>query len=529
MAVQPGLAAALAGCSGPASTLDPAGPAAGSIATLWWVMLAGAAVLFALVVVLFVLVIRRPGWGSGVSPVRWIVLGGLVLPAVVLPPLVAYALVAGERLLPLMGNAPPRIEAEGRQWVWTFRYPDQGGVVTRNVLHLPAGVPVDIVVTSADVIHSFWVPRLAGKIDAMPGHANLLRIQADEPGRYDGRCSEFCGLGHTRMRFAVVVHRAEDFAAALAQAGKEAAMSGGKSAAQRRRCGCTGELAAIWATGPGLQRLAAVNHSVIGLRFIATAFVFFAIGGVLGMLTRVQLATPDADFMDPETYNQVFTMHGSMLLFLFAIPMIEGIAVYLTPKILGTRDFAFPRLTAYGYWCYLFGGTILTSSLVFGVAPNGGWFMYTPLSSNVYTPGDQRRRLAARGDVRRDFGADAGRRDRRLDPQDARAGHGARPYADLRLVHAGHRADDGGGLSAADPGLDPARDRARLRPAVLRPEARRRSAALAAPVLAVRSPRRLHHLPADGGGPVDDHPGLRQPARSSATGRSSSRSSRSPS
>src|SRR5258708_19003690 len=147
------------------------------------------------------------------------------------------------------------------------------------------------------------------------------------------------------------------------------------------------ELAAIWATGPGLQRLAAVNHSVIGLRFMVTAFVFFAVGGVLGMLTRVQLATPDSDFMDPETYNQVFTVHGSMMLFLFAIPMIEGVAVYLTPKILGTRDFAFPRLTAYGYWCYLFGGTIITMSLVFGVAPNGGWVMYTPLRSHVYTPG----------------------------------------------------------------------------------------------------------------------------------------------
>jgi cytochrome c oxidase subunit I+III len=147
------------------------------------------------------------------------------------------------------------------------------------------------------------------------------------------------------------------------------------------------ELAAIWATGPGLQRLAAVNHSVIGLRFMVTAFVFFAIGGVLGMLTRVQLATPAAAFMSPETYNQVFTMHGSMMLFLFAIPMLEGIAVYLTPKLLGARDFAFPRLTAYGYWCYLFGGTILTVALLVGVAPDGGWFMYTPLSSNVYTPG----------------------------------------------------------------------------------------------------------------------------------------------
>ena len=147
------------------------------------------------------------------------------------------------------------------------------------------------------------------------------------------------------------------------------------------------QLAAIWATGPGWQRLAAVNHTVIGLRFIITAFTFFAIGGVLGMLTRVQLATPLSTFMTPETYNQVFTVHGSMMLFLFAIPMIEGVAVYLAPKVLGARDFAFPRLTAYGYWCYLFGGTIVTVSLLAGVAPDSGWFMYTPLSSNVYTPG----------------------------------------------------------------------------------------------------------------------------------------------
>ncbi len=147
------------------------------------------------------------------------------------------------------------------------------------------------------------------------------------------------------------------------------------------------QLVAIWATGPGLQRLAAVNHSVIGMRMMITSFAFFAIAGVLGMLTRVQLATPNAAFMDAETYNQVFTMHGSMMLFLFAIPMVESFAVYLTPKILGTRDFAFPRLTAYGYWCYLFGATILTVSLLAGVAPNSGWFMYTPLTSNVYTPG----------------------------------------------------------------------------------------------------------------------------------------------
>jgi cytochrome c oxidase subunit II len=218
VAIQVAMLAVLAGCNGPLSTLDPSGPAGASIATLWWVMLVGAGVLFVLVMVLFTLVIRRPGWGSSVSPGRWIVLGGLVLPAVVLLPLVAYALVTGERLLPLTGGAPPRIEAVGRQWVWTFRYPDHGGVETENVLHMPAGIPVDIVVSSRDVIHAFWIPRLAGKIDAVPGHVNRLRIQAYQPGRYAGQCNEFCGLGHAEMRFDVIVHRPADFAAALAQA-----------------------------------------------------------------------------------------------------------------------------------------------------------------------------------------------------------------------------------------------------------------------------------------------------------------------
>ncbi|WP_253189797.1 cytochrome c oxidase subunit II [Paraburkholderia fungorum] len=210
--------AALTGCAGPLSTLAPSGPSAASIAGLWWVMLAGAAVLFALVLVLFLMVYRRPGWGSRVSPGRWIVLGGLVLPAIVLIPLICYALYAGEQLLPLPGHAPQRIEAIGKQWNWTFRYPDQGGVETHGVLHVPAGMPVDIVVTSQDVVHSFWIPRFAGKIDAVPGHATHLRIQADQPGEYEGLCNQFCGLGHAGMHFSVSVDRPEDFAAAVKQA-----------------------------------------------------------------------------------------------------------------------------------------------------------------------------------------------------------------------------------------------------------------------------------------------------------------------
>lgn len=146
-------------------------------------------------------------------------------------------------------------------------------------------------------------------------------------------------------------------------------------------------LTRIWATGPGWQRLAAVNHSVVGRRFMVTAAVFFAIGGMLAMLIRAQLATPDSAFLGPAIYNQIFTMHGTIMMFLFAIPMLEGLALYLLPKMLGARDLAFPRLSAYGYWCYLFGGMILIGALLAGVAPQSGWFMYTPLSSDVYSPG----------------------------------------------------------------------------------------------------------------------------------------------
>ncbi|MBI0435274.1 cytochrome c oxidase subunit I [Roseomonas sp. KE0001] len=146
-------------------------------------------------------------------------------------------------------------------------------------------------------------------------------------------------------------------------------------------------LEAIWGTPPGLGRLAAVNHTVVGLRFMVTAFVFFAIGGVLAMLIRAQLATPGNTFMPPGLYNQVFTMHGTVMMFLFAIPMLEGLAMYLLPKMLGARDLAFPRLSAYGYWCYLLGGGFIILAMLLGIAPDGGWFMYTPLSSSTYTPG----------------------------------------------------------------------------------------------------------------------------------------------
>jgi len=147
------------------------------------------------------------------------------------------------------------------------------------------------------------------------------------------------------------------------------------------------QLHSVWANPPGWGSLAAVNHSTIGLRFIVTGMAFFLIGGLLAMLMRTQLALPDQALIDAELYSQLFTMHGTVMMFLFAIPVLEGLAIYLIPKMIGARDLVFPRISSLGYYCYLFGGVIILASLVLGIAPNSGWFMYTPLSSAEFSPG----------------------------------------------------------------------------------------------------------------------------------------------
>jgi cytochrome c oxidase subunit II len=202
---------ALAGCSGPLSTLDPAGPSAAAIATLWWIMLAGATLLFVLVLALLFAGFVRPGLGRGISPRVWLVGGGLVLPAFVLTPLMVVGLWSGEKLL-FRGETPAvTIDVTARQFEWQFSYRNEDGTSAHslNVLHLPAAMPVRLEVRSDDVIHSFWVPRLAGKIDAIPGHTNVIVLSADAAGTYRGACAEFCGRDHTAMLMEVQVHENE--------------------------------------------------------------------------------------------------------------------------------------------------------------------------------------------------------------------------------------------------------------------------------------------------------------------------------
>jgi cytochrome c oxidase subunit 2 len=172
------------------------------------------------VFVLLAVAFLRPGIGRGAPPLLWLVGGGLVLPAVVLTPLMIFALWTGERLLfrPADG-AVTQIDVMARQWEWTFSYRNPDGSTRRsvNVLHIPAGQPVRLTITSSDVIHSFWVPRLAGKIDAIPGHVTVLRLSADTPGMYRGLCAEFCGSAHLEMQMAVQAHASQaDYEAAIA-------------------------------------------------------------------------------------------------------------------------------------------------------------------------------------------------------------------------------------------------------------------------------------------------------------------------
>jgi cytochrome c oxidase subunit 1 len=146
-------------------------------------------------------------------------------------------------------------------------------------------------------------------------------------------------------------------------------------------------LAQLWRTPSGwLGRLTSVDHKVIGKRYIVTAFAFLILGGILALLMRFQLAGAERKLLSPDLYNQVFTMHGSTMMFLFAVPVMEAFAVYLVPLMVGTRNIAFPRLNAFSYWMFLFGGCFLWIAFLFNVGPDIGWFAYVPLSNLQFTP-----------------------------------------------------------------------------------------------------------------------------------------------
>ncbi|ETW13262.1 cytochrome c oxidase subunit I [Roseivivax marinus] len=136
-----------------------------------------------------------------------------------------------------------------------------------------------------------------------------------------------------------------------------------------------------WAAPKGWKVISAVNNEFVGKWYCLTAFSFMLCAGILALLMRVQLAVPENEFLSADRFNQFFTMHGSAMMFLFAVPMFEALSILLLPEILRARDMPFPRLSAYGYWCFLIGGIFVMSSVLFDAAPSSGWFMYPPLST----------------------------------------------------------------------------------------------------------------------------------------------------
>ncbi len=210
-----------AGCERPQSILDPAGPSAHAIAQVWWGMFAVGLAVWIGVAVLWLVAMRRRGRASDEaarrSARRWIAGGGVALPVVAIVALLVFGTPAGLHQLPLRlahGEAL-QVQAIGHQWWWELRYADAPGLMLRNELRVPVGRPVDVHTESRDVIHSFWVPRLGGKLDAIPGRTLVLRLRADEAGRFRGQCAEFCGTSHAHMVMTVIAMPPAEFDAWL--------------------------------------------------------------------------------------------------------------------------------------------------------------------------------------------------------------------------------------------------------------------------------------------------------------------------
>lgn len=207
----------LAACAADApSILEPAGPAAGKVEGLWWFLFWISVVVFLVVLALMVMAVKRrgrledpiaenePRWGE-----PFVAISGVVVPWIILTIAFVISLGVMRQLATAEESADLTIEVRGRMWWWEVRYPN--GAVTSTEIHIPVGERVDVRLTSADVIHSFWVPELQVKIDQIPGRENSLWLQADKPGRYRGQCAEYCGLQHANMIFTVIAEPREDF------------------------------------------------------------------------------------------------------------------------------------------------------------------------------------------------------------------------------------------------------------------------------------------------------------------------------
>ncbi len=265
---------------------------------------------------------------------------------------------------------------------------------------------------------------------------------------------------------------------------------------------------ADWRRGRLTSLLTTVDHKRIGLMYIWTSLFFFAFGGILALLLRTQLATPNEHFLTKGSYNAVLTIHGTTMIFLVIVPILAGFGNFLVPLMIGARDMAFPRLNALSYWLYLLGGIVILMSFFAKHGPaQAGWTSYVPLST-LHEPGQRPGPVDPR--AAHPFDLVARRRDqhRRDRAQHANARHVVDAHPALRLgdrhlrVAADHRAPDALGRPDDDAARSPGRN------ALLRSGARRQPAPLPARVLVLRPPRGLHHDPARDGDHLGGPPRL---------------------
>jgi cytochrome c oxidase subunit 2 len=304
---------ALTGCDNPQSALNAAGSAAADILQLAWWMFAGAALIW-LIVIGTALYASR--WHAAAHSTRtagrFIVIGGVVFPVIVLTLLLSYGL----RLMPqlLAAGDGLQIAVSGERWWWRVEYrPQEGGAVTSaNEIRLPLGQRVEFELTSPQVIHSFWIPALGGKIDMIPGRTNRLVLEPVKTGTFRGVCAEFCGLAHAKMAFSVVGMEADEVNAWLqlqarpAQPPADAAAETGRSLFLNNGCGACHRIrgtAADGVIGPDLTHVG--SRLTVGAGILAAGSDAFARWVAHTSIIKPGVLMPDFPMLQPDQLQAI--------------------------------------------------------------------------------------------------------------------------------------------------------------------------------------------------------------------------------
>ena len=276
--------------------LTPAGPAAAISNEVAWVLFAGAMLIFLIMLALtcYALTGRRRVRAS-----TWLIGGGFAFPVAILTPLLVYGVLRGAHLLERAPESALVIQVTAHSWWWEIVYPGYGGgepIIAANEIRIPSGRPIRLAVTSTDVIHSLWVPQLAGKIDLVPGRINHLTFAADRHGSFRGQCAEFCGEAHARMALHVVVVPPDEFDGWLAAQRAPAAAPVDARARHGRQLfelhGC-GQCHSVRGVSAGSSRAPDLTH-VASRPWLAAGVLRNQPGAMLAWITSVQQLKPGA-------------------------------------------------------------------------------------------------------------------------------------------------------------------------------------------------------------------------------------------